>query len=243
MRQIKIKLITPTIEIDGNEARHLIYSQRAKIGERLTVLDETGQRGLFELDTFSKTKVTARFVEYLPINSPEVVTLAVAIPKRGLDGIVRQATEIGVKKIQPLVTDRTIVKPADSKLERWRRIAKEATEQSGASEPIIAEPLSLTAALELEVGSQIILCDEREKSRKLIDVVSDNLNEGLLLIIGGEGGFSEAEYELLDKYGAINVTLDNNILRVDTAAIMALSICKHLLLHKNIDKERAATIK
>ena len=62
MRQIKIKLITPTIEIDGNEARHLIYSQRAKIGERLTVLDETGQRGLFELDTFSKTKVTARFV-------------------------------------------------------------------------------------------------------------------------------------------------------------------------------------
>ncbi|MBR1396375.1 MAG: 16S rRNA (uracil(1498)-N(3))-methyltransferase [Selenomonadaceae bacterium] len=230
MRQIKIKMITPTIEIDGDAARHLIYSQRARVGEQLTVLDETGQRALFELDTFSKLKVIARFIEYLPAKSPEVVTLAVAIPKRGLDGVVRQATEIGVKKIQPLITERTIIKPADSKVERWRRIAKEAAEQSGAFEPIIIEPLSLAAALEHGVGSQIILCDEREKSKRLIDVVSNNLNKDILLIVGSEGGFSKAEYEALDKCGAVNVTLADNILRVDTAAIMALSICKHVLL-------------
>lgn len=222
MRQIKVKSLSQQIEITGDEAKHLIYSLRSRVGEKISVIDETGQCAIIELVSFTKDKVFGRLVEFLPQRQQESITLAVAIPKRGLDEIVRQATEIGVSSIQPLITERTIARPSSSKQERWQRIAKEAAEQSGALEPKIRPLLPLKEYLN-QLSGQIIICNETEEQRRISDI---NLSNEITIIIGSEGGFSEAELKMLETKGAISITLGKNILRVDTAAIVALSIIK-----------------
>ena len=222
MRQIKVKSISQQIEITGDEAKHLIYSLRSKSGEKITVIDGSGQRALIELTDFTKDKVIGQLIKILPMRKQEIITLAVAMPKRGLDDIIRQATEIGVSSIQPLITERTIAKPSTAKQERWQRIAKEAAEQSGALEPTINPVISLKEYLN-QISGQIILCNETEDRVKISEI---NFSDRVTLIIGCEGGFSKGELNLLEEVGAISVTLGENILRVDTAAIVALSIIK-----------------
>ena len=225
MRQIKVKSIFQQVEITGDEAKHLIYSLRSKSGEKITVVDPSGQRALVELIDFTKDKVIAQLIEILPPRQQENITLAVAIPKRGLDDIIRQATEIGVSSIQPLITTRTIAKPSSAKQERWQRIAKEAAEQSGAIEPTI-KPLTTLNEYVKQLSGQVIICNETEDRRKISEIT---LSDEITIIIGCEGGFSENEIKLLEDIGVISVTLGYNILRVDTAAIVALAIIKNYL--------------
>ena len=222
MRQIRVPLISQRIEIVGDEAKHLIYSLRSKVGERINVIDPAGQRALIEFVEFTKDKVIAHLIKILSSRQPENITLAVAISKRGLDDIIRQATEIGVSAVQPLLTERTILKPSTAKQERWQRIAKEAAEQSGALEPTIKPLIPLTEYVD-HFSGQIILCNETENKVRLSDV---KLTDEVTVIIGCEGGFSENEFKMLEEHGAISITLGENILKVDTAAIFALSIVK-----------------
>ena len=222
MRQIKVTSISQQIEITGDEAKHLIYSLRSKSGEKITVIDGSGQRALIELTDFTKDKVIGQLIKILPMRKQEIITLAVAIPKRGLDDIIRQATEIGVSLIQPLITERTIAKPSTTKQERWQRIAKEAAEQSGALEPTINSVVPLKEYLN-QASGQIILCNETEDKVKISEI---NFSDRVTIVIGCEGGFSKGELNFLEEVGAISVTLGENILRVDTAAIVALSIIK-----------------
>ncbi len=223
MRQIKVKSISQQIEITGNEAKHLIYSLRSKFGEKIAVIDPFGKRALMELVNFTKDKVIAQMIKILPSRQEETITLAVAIPKRGLDEIIRQATEIGILAFQPLITNRSIVKPSESKQERWKRIAGEAAQQSGATEPIIKPVITLEEFINQVTNQTIIFCNENEHQRKLSNI---ELTDDLTIVIGCEGGFSEHEIKLMENVGAISVTLGENILRVDTAAILALSMIK-----------------
>ena len=225
MRQIKIKSISQQIEITGDEAKHLIYSLRSKAGERINVIDENGQRALIELFDFSKDTVIGHLIKILPQRMKDSITLAVSIPKRGLDDMIRQATEIGVLAIQPMITERTISKPSSAKQERWQRIAKEAAEQSGAAEPIV-KPIIQLKDLIAQTNGQIIFCNETEDKQKISEV---KLKDELTIIIGCEGGFSEGEIKLVKDAGAVSVTLGDSILKVDTAAIFALSAIKSRL--------------
>ena len=222
MRQIKVKYISQEIEITGETAKHLIYSLRSRVGERITVIDEEGKRALIELVKFSKDSVIGQLIEMLSPRMKESITLAVSVPKRGIDDIIRQATEIGVFAIQPIITERTISRPSNSKQERWQRIAKEAAEQSGAFEPTV-KPIIELKELIAHNNEQIIFCNETERQRKISLV---ELADKVTIIIGSEGGFSEREIKFLEESGAVSVTLGDNILRVDTAAIFALIAVK-----------------
>ena len=225
MRQIKVKSISQQIEITGDAAKHLIYSLRSRVGERINVVDEDGQRAIIELVNFSKDKVTGQLIKELSPNQRESITLAVSVPKRGFDNIIRQATEIGVLAIQPLITERTVLQPSISKQERWQRIAKEAAEQSGAFEPAVKPIIPLKELIEHTAG-QIIFCNETENQRKISEV--ELSKDALTIIIGCEGGFSESEINFIKATDSVSVTLGSNILKVDTAAIFALSAIKAL---------------
>ena len=225
MRQIKVSTISQQIEITGDNAKHLIYSLRSKPGEHIIVIDEIGQRAVIELVNFTKEKVFGNLIKHLPPKQQEKITLAVSMPKRGLDEIIRQATEIGVSTIQPLITERTIARPSAAKQERWQRIAKEAAEQSGAFEPTINPLMQLTKYVS-QLRGQVIICNETEEQKRISDI---NLSNEVTIIIGSEGGFTENEIKMLENLGAISITLGENILRVDTAAIVTLSIIKFIL--------------
>ena len=225
MRQIKVQTISEFVDIIGDDAKHLIYSLRSKIGEKLAVIDESGQRALIELISFNKNSVKGRMIKRLPPLNIEIITLAVSIPKSGLDTIVRQATEIGVSAIQPLITERTISRPSAAKAERWQRIVKEAAQQSGAFEPQILPINSFEDWIKKISDSQIIFCNESENQKLITEI---ELTDKTVILIGSEGGFSNNELKTLKDIGAISVSLGKNILRVDTAAISALSIVKSL---------------
>ena len=144
-----------------------------------------------------------------------------------MDFIVQKATELGISKIIPIETMRTIVKlhqeKSGKKTERWQKIASEAAKQSNA--PIIPQVSSVINFKEminsLEKDVKYILFWEEEKNLKLRDLLNITTEKRLALIIGPEGGFDEKEVRLLKEKGIISVSLGEKILRTETAALVA----------------------
>ena len=129
--------ISDNVEITGKDANHLANSLRAKRGDTIIAVDKFGNTATLELTDFDSEKIYAKCVSEITKAekiSSTFVTLADCLPKQNkFDTIVEKATELGVNKLAPLISDRTIARPgnfrAKSKLDRWYRIAKEAAEQ------------------------------------------------------------------------------------------------------------------
>ena len=142
--------------------------------------------------------------------------------------VLQKATELGVDKIIPVITVRSVVKMDDKremkKLERWQTICKEASEQSKRMNiPIVT---NITKLSDLKMDGLKILCSTVEKKNTLKKVISDSFDK-ITFIVGPEGGFDPKEEELLIKLGFVSTTLGNNIFRVETAPIYVLSILKY----------------
>ena len=142
--------------------------------------------------------------------------------------VLQKATELGVDKIIPVITVRSVVKMDDKremkKLERWQTICKEASEQSKRMNiPIVT---NITKLSDLKMDGLKILCSTVEKKNTLKKVISDSFDK-ITFIVGPEGGFDPREEELLIKLGFVSTTLGNNIFRVETAPIYVLSILKY----------------
>ena len=118
------------LKISGQDARHLAYSLRAKRGDKITAVDGSGNCAVIELIDFDKETIKAQRVgELQKVIVERKIILADCLPKQNrFETIIEKATELGVDKIQPLISERTIARPKD-KLERWKKIAKEAAEQ------------------------------------------------------------------------------------------------------------------
>lgn len=261
-------IISENITIDGNTAHHLAYSLRAKKGDKIIAVDNAGNSAVIELVDFDKEKVIAKCVgEIQKVNSVETVkifhgdkekifkkfiTLAECLPKQNkFDTIVEKATELGVNKINPLISDRTIARPgnfrAKSKLERWERIAKEAAEQSERNTiPKIFDICELSDWLKEispslmnfhrvstskkffdDKNTILIFCYENEREVPIQKVLREYKNfdcdKDIILLIGPEGGFTEYEVEEIKSYGGVSVSLGNRVLKTDTAAISAIA--------------------
>jgi 16S rRNA (uracil1498-N3)-methyltransferase len=156
------------------------------------------------------------------------VTLCAAVLKgERFDWLVQKATELGVAAIQPVVTAQTIrrVGPEDTKArERWRRIATEAAEQSGRCRvPIIGAPVPLAGVVSI-APAPLFVAHEGVRTETLIRAVPPDART-LSVIIGPEGGLSEGEVaQLVERNGAIAVSLGPRILRAETAAITAVTL-------------------
>jgi 16S rRNA (uracil1498-N3)-methyltransferase len=143
--------------------------------------------------------------------------------------VVRQATELGVSEIQPVLSQRTILKPSDNKLDRWQRIAQEAAEQSERLwVPQVQAPLDLKTAL-TQFGSPVgpgYICTARGNPPSLAQrLVADRLGDTPLTIaIGPEGGWTPDEVELAQGLGYQAVSLGTGILRAVTAPLAVLAI-------------------
>lgn len=195
-----------------------------------------GQWWLAELvvDKLS-SELQAYILEQIVISTelPISVTLAVALPKgSGFDDIVRQATELGVSQIVPILSDRTLLNPSPQKLERWRKIAQEATEQSERQiVPTLAAPIEFNRYLEntqhSDAASEHYLCVTRRSVPHLMACLAQKPLPALKTIdlaIGPEGGWTDAEIEHAIAASFQPVTLGQRILRTVTAPIAALSL-------------------
>ncbi|HEY1037492.1 MAG TPA: RsmE family RNA methyltransferase [Candidatus Paceibacterota bacterium] len=158
--------------------------------------------------------------------SPELWLLASIVKGDNFDLIVQKTTELGIDGVIPVIADRTIKKNVN--LERLKRIAIEAAEQSGrVSVPAIGEPAKLKDAVKsfAAKGGQVILFHQNGSGfADVKDALKADSEVGIL--IGPEGGWSEAEMKYFDELGLKKAKIGENVLRAETAAISAVTLMK-----------------
>jgi 16S rRNA (uracil1498-N3)-methyltransferase len=179
------------------------------------------------------------------VESPLNLTLAQALAKgEKFDFIVQKATELGVSRIVPVVTEHSDVKISDEKAERrlgrWRRVALEALKQCGRRRLVqIEPPISFTEFLHCEnprstggAGDELpLVLAFTEKGGVPIDDALANWPGAAqaTAVIGPEGGWSVAELGTMAEFGFITITLGRRVLRTETAAITAVALIQHAL--------------
>lgn len=227
----------------GEDARHLATVMRAKPGDEFIVCDGSGSELLAKAETVEPSKVSASVVGRQASLAEMAwrVTVAQSLPKGDkLETVIQKGTEAGAHAFRPFLSQRTIVQYDERKeakrLDRWRKIAKEAAEQ--AHRGIVPEVAPVCSWKSL-VGSfgeydLTLLCYEEEgrHGSGLRPVLAD-FNNGfaaraeraprVLLIVGPEGGFAPQEAEQAEAAGAKAVGLGRRILRTETAALVALA--------------------
>lgn len=221
--------------ITGSDVHHIKDVLRMKAGDKLELLDGTGKIYSAKILQITNEKIICKVISSRQDESePKVkITLAQCLPKaKKMDLIIQKCSELGAHKIIPTLSERSIAK--GEKLDRWKKIAKEAAEQSSRSS--IPEITSLTKfedVLKLKNEYDLALIPwELEKSNSLKKHLTDNRLTGysdILIIIGPEGGFSQKEIELAKKAGFISVSLGKRILRTETAGMAILSILMYEL--------------
>jgi 16S rRNA (uracil1498-N3)-methyltransferase len=216
--------------ISGSDVHYLRHVLRMKVGDEIELLDGTGKVYRSRITALEKEKVVCKIIASSQAESePKVkVTLAQALPKASkMDFIIEKCTELGVYKIIPLLTERTVARGV--KLARWRKLAKEAAEQSGrAIIPEIAALSDFKEILKMKDHFDLALIPwelEKEKSLKSILTISPSHHlQSILLLIGPEGGFSHSEVDQAKAAGFIPVSLGKRILRAETAGMAALAM-------------------
>lgn len=164
-------------------------------------------------------------------NTPDVTLIIPILKEQKMDLILQKSTELGVSKIIPIITKRSIVKvnesSQDKKIDRWRRIVKEASEQSHRVE--IPEVLPIRTIDQLkDLDGFNLVCSTKEKVKN-IKLVMKNVKtcDKINLVIGPEGGLDELEEEMLNKMGFESITLGNRIMRVETVPLFLLSVINY----------------
>jgi 16S rRNA (uracil1498-N3)-methyltransferase len=210
----------------GEHANHLIRVLRAQVGQefdisadgvvrRGTISNIADRRVEFELGGEVAARVTAN------------VTLLLAVFKFDrMEWAIEKCTELGVSRIVPVIarrTDNHLASASDKRVDRWRRIARQASEQSRReAPPDIAEPIKLQQAVDIQAALKIVLA-ESEQQMHVRDLHASENGE-TFLAIGPEGGWTEDELRSFQKSGWIAASLGPTILRAETAAIAATAI-------------------
>jgi 16S rRNA (uracil1498-N3)-methyltransferase len=230
------------IIITGDQARYLTSVLRVKPGESLTIFDGLGFKYSCRIIKCHKKEVVAKRIkkERYSAESSISITLAQGIAKGGrMDLIIQKSTELGVKKIIPLITERSQVRHTH-KLDRWKKIALSASQQSGRDKiPEIEEPVDIRSFFSrqfpfVEKGDKGgfynsgIIFSEENKERNLKGVLrAFNNSQQLTILVGPEGGFSKEEVTAAVENGFIEASLGPRILRTETAPITAISIIQY----------------
>jgi len=210
------------IVLTPEQSHYLKKVVRLKSHDRFIALNGQGQAWLAEIiDNSAHLLEAINETTELPVQ----VNLMVAIPKNGFDDIVRAATELGVYRIIPLLTERGLVNPSPQKIDRWRKIAREAVEQSERQIiPIIEEPQPFLAILNrgANPGTTCYI----GVTRRTVDPLLSQLQTSteITIAIGPEGGWTEAEIEQALAADFLPVSLGKRILRTITAPLVALAI-------------------
>ena len=222
----------PSISVMGDDVRHIRTVLRKGPGDLLTLLDGQGREYTVRITTIERSKIDAEIIDRKErTTASTVVILGQGLPKSDkMDWIVQKATELGVSAIVPLVTERTIVKIKDEekRVARWQKICREAAMQSDRPDIPMVEAIRpfVEFIATLAPDPQTLLLFPWEEGTQPIKVVLRRTKgiEKVVVLIGPEGGFSQAEADLAKKKGFHLVSLGPNILRTETAAVAVLSM-------------------
>jgi len=213
--------------LTGEQANHLARVLRAETGQIFDVV-AAGFLHRAEVTTVSPERIDFVLHEELESASALPIHLYLAVFKFDhFEWGLEKATELGVASVTPILARRTekhLAQAAVKRVERWRRIAHEAAQQSRrTSVPSVTQPMPLKAALTNTSAPVRVLLSETEQERTLLAALAE-APESLALAIGPEGGWTQDEMDLFSQHTWIHVTLGPRILRAETATIAALAI-------------------
>jgi 16S rRNA (uracil1498-N3)-methyltransferase len=210
----------------GQNAQHLVRVLRAQVGQEFDVAADGAVR-LGKIVSISDNRVELELGAAVAAAPALDVTLLVSVFKFDrMEWAIEKATELGVAKIVPIIARRTdahLAKAAEKRVERWRRIAKEAAQQSRRLDvPEIDDPEEIAEITRRITGTRILLAEtEQEKSLKS---QLQNASQPVTLAFGPEGGWTEDEIRQFEAAGWATATLGSTILRAETAIISAVAI-------------------
>ena len=210
--------------LTGAHADHLVRVLRAQVGQEFDIATGNDvRRG--RIVSIADNRVDFELGEKLEVALSANITLVISIFKFDrMEWAIEKCTELGVTKIIPLIAQRTekhLASAAMKRVERWQRIARQASEQSRRTAvPEVAEPVKLREALEFH-GTRIVL-SEIEQQVTLKGVLP--ADGDIVLAFGPEGGWADGELKLFKEAGWVSASLGRTILRAETAAIAATAI-------------------
>lgn len=230
--------------LQGDVLHHIRDVCRMSVGARFEVLTQDRCAWFVEIQEMGKKQGVAKILEQraLPeIHGPRL-HLAVSLPKFAtFESILEKSVELGVHSIQPFFSDFSFIKTANkispSRTERWQKIVRSATQQSGRGELMpVAGPIKLSDVLKKinqNSGLKGLFAYEGSSHHSLREELllwdGGNATTDVLLFVGSEGGFSSQEVELFQQHGLAPITLGEQILRVETACVALVSIIKYHL--------------
>src|SRR5271170_3157443 len=228
-----------TASLTGEQASHLIRVLRAQAGMEFDIV--AGDRVWHGVIAgISGDSVRFNLVAEVKAEPALPVTMLLSVFKFDrMEWAIEKATELGVERLVPIIARRSekhLAQSAQNRVERWRRIAREAAQQSRRSDvPVIEDAIALKTAARREGEAVRLLLAEQERTRTLRRAVEEALAAAgddlpaIRVAVGPEGGWVAEEEALFDSEGWKPVSLGPRILRAETAAITAMAVVAALL--------------
>jgi len=228
---VDAELATGTsLRLSGDKSLHLVRVLRMRIGDEVTLFNGDGANYRAQITGVEKRAVEVSVEERLPLDneSPLDIHLLQGVARGDkMDLILQKATELGVRAMWPVITERTEVKldaeRAERRIAHWRGVVAAACEQSGRTRiPTLQEPTALHDALvKLPANARRLILDPH-RGRALKALAIDSA-QPIILAIGPEGGLGERDHLLLGKAGFEGVQLGPRVLRTETAGLAVLA--------------------
>lgn len=219
------------VELTDTVFHHWVKVLRAQVGESATLFNGQGGEYQATLTEINKKTATVVIQQFNPDNrTPAFTTLLGQVMSKGdrMDYAIQKAVELGVSNIQLLTSERCEMRLKydrdQKKIDHWQGIAIAACEQCGMNTvPTIYAPVSLDNWLASQLpATKLVLAPNKDETDVLVDATKD-----IALLIGPEGGLSEAEIQLANQAGFKNWCIGSRVLRTETAPIVALSILNY----------------
>ena len=216
------------LDLPDEAARHVAQVLRMRAGEALTLFDGRGGEYAAVIVDAGRRDVRVRIDQHYPVDreSRLDVTLAQCVSKGDrMDYTIQKAVELGVSRIVPLLSERSVVKLDaerwDKKLDHWRGVAVSACEQSGRTrvpEVTAVQKLDAWLAAPAEGRLRLVLAPTESVSLRSLDAAAS-----IALLIGPEGGLSDGEIAAARRAGCIGIGLGPRVLRTETAGVATLA--------------------
>ncbi|HEY7354776.1 MAG TPA: RsmE family RNA methyltransferase [Terriglobales bacterium] len=212
--------------LTGDHARHLAQVLRARVGHEFDI--STGakvRRG--KIASIGPERVEFELGKLVATSESTEITAAISVFKFDrMEWAIEKCAELGVARIIPVIAGRTephLASASIKRVDRWRRIAQQAAEQSRRiSPPEICEPVKFKQLPAMNSGTKVVL-SEVEEDLALKNAIPEN-TQSALLAFGPEGGWKEQELAAFKEHGWTSASLGNTILRAETAVIAAVAI-------------------
>lgn len=240
----KKDLFQDQVNFSGDVFHHIFDVCRQEVGSKFEVLTEDSKAYFVEVIQVAKKTALARILEERtipPLKEPHIHLLLSLSRFPVMDAIMEKAVEMGVSGIHPFFSEFSFLrkgeKLSDNKFERWEKIVRSATQQSGRGDLMsIHDPISfdkIAPLINQSAASVGLFAYEGPSTLSIKDYVAKAKSQhpqgikNLWIIVGSEGGFSHKEVEEFQKLGLDPVTLGPQVLRVETACMALVSVLKY----------------